>query len=76
MAGLFIVPVASVIVLVPVLPEPVDGPLFVIYVGVVLLSLDDRKSLAPLGLLVFIVISCFWMFTSSSAVLLIVDSRV
>ena len=25
--GLFSVPVASVIVLVPVLPEPVDGPL-------------------------------------------------
>ena len=42
----------------------------------VLLSLDDRKSLAPLGLLVLIVISCFWIFTSSSAVLLTVDSRV
>ena len=42
----------------------------------VLLSLEEMKSLAPLGLLVFIVISCFWIFTSSSAVLLVVDSRV
>ena len=42
----------------------------------VLLSLDEMKSLAPLGLLVFMVISCFWIFIPSSAVLLIVDSKV
>ena len=42
----------------------------------VLLSLEEIKSLAPLGLLVLIVISCFWMVMVSSGIVLIVDSRV
>ena len=42
----------------------------------VLLSLEEMKSLVPLGLLVLMVISCFWISTPSSAVLLMVDSRV
>ena len=76
LVGADIVPVDSAIVLVPMLPEPVAGPEPVTYLGVVLLSLEERKSLTPLGLLVLIVISCFWMFISSSAVLFTVDSRV
>ena len=59
LVGAEMVPVDSAIVLMPVLPEPVAGPLPVIYTGVVLLSLEERKSLTPLGLSVFIVISCF-----------------
>ena len=74
LVGAEMVPVDSVIVL--VLPGPAAGPLPVIYAGVVLLSLEETRTLTPLGLLVLIVTSCFWMFTSSSAVLFIVDSRV
>ena len=76
LVGLLMVPVASAMALVPVLPEPVAGPLPVMYSGMVLLSLEEIKSLVPLGLLVLMVISCFWIFTSSSAVLLMVDSKV
>ena len=74
-AGLFSAPVASAIALIPVLPEPVAGPLFVMYSGTVLLSLEEIKSLAPLGLLVLIVISCFWMVIVSSGMVFMVDSR-
>ena len=42
----------------------------------VLLSLEEIRTLAPLGLLVLIVISCFWMVMVSSGMVFIVDSRV
>ena len=76
LVGAEMVPVDSAIVLVPVPPEPVDGPLFVIYSGTVLLSLEEISTLAPLGLSVFIVISCFWMVMVSSGMMFMVDSKV
>ena len=76
LVGAEIVPVDSAIVLVPVLPEPVAGPEPVIYSGVVLLSLEEIRTLAPFGLLVLIVISCFWMVMVSSGMVLMVDSKV